>query len=89
MLRRPVEPAVDQRHSHFDPKRSWECENTAIRSREYCAIPSDTSARCLHAGRERLGDKVAERVRELDHYYRASGLPFERQPWLASAWRRG
>jgi SAM-dependent methyltransferase len=25
---------------------------------------------------------------ELEHYYRPSGLPFERQSWLASAWRK-
>lgn len=25
---------------------------------------------------------------EIDHYYRPSGLPRERQPWLASIWRR-
>jgi SAM-dependent methyltransferase len=25
---------------------------------------------------------------ELEHYYRPPGLPLERQPWLASAWRR-
>ena len=25
---------------------------------------------------------------ELTHYYRPSGLPRERQPWLASVWRR-
>ena len=25
---------------------------------------------------------------ELEHYYRPPGLPFERQPWLASVWRR-
>ena len=25
---------------------------------------------------------------ELDHYYRPAGLPREKQPWLASAWRR-
>lgn len=25
---------------------------------------------------------------ELDHYYRPPGLPRERQPWLASVWRR-
>lgn len=25
---------------------------------------------------------------ELDHYYRPAGLPRERQPWLASVWRR-
>jgi SAM-dependent methyltransferase len=25
---------------------------------------------------------------ELAHYYRPEGLPFERQPWLASLWRR-
>lgn len=25
---------------------------------------------------------------ELDHYYRPAGLPFEKQPWLASVWRR-
>ena len=24
---------------------------------------------------------------ELAHYYRPSGLPPERQPWLASVWR--
>lgn len=26
---------------------------------------------------------------ELEHYYRPAGLPIERQPWLASVWRRG
>jgi len=26
--------------------------------------------------------------RELEHYYRPAGLPFEQQPWLASVWRR-
>lgn len=26
---------------------------------------------------------------ELEHYYRPTGLPFERQQWLASVWRRG
>jgi SAM-dependent methyltransferase len=25
---------------------------------------------------------------ELSHYYRPAGLPRERQPWLASVWRR-
>jgi SAM-dependent methyltransferase len=25
---------------------------------------------------------------ELEHYYRPPGLPFDRQPWLASVWRR-
>jgi SAM-dependent methyltransferase len=25
---------------------------------------------------------------ELDHYYRPAGLPLEKQPWLASVWRR-
>jgi SAM-dependent methyltransferase len=25
---------------------------------------------------------------ELEHYYRPPGLPLERQPWLASAWRK-
>lgn len=25
---------------------------------------------------------------ELEHYYRPAGLPLERQPWLASVWRR-
>ena len=25
---------------------------------------------------------------EIEHYYRPSGLPFERQQWLASVWRR-
>lgn len=25
---------------------------------------------------------------EVDHYYRPAGLPRERQPWLASVWRR-
>jgi len=25
---------------------------------------------------------------ELDHYYRPAGLPRERQPWLASVWRK-
>lgn len=26
---------------------------------------------------------------ELDHYYRPPGLPRERQPWLATVWRKG
>ncbi len=26
--------------------------------------------------------------KELEHYYRPAGLPRERQPWLASVWRR-
>jgi len=26
---------------------------------------------------------------ELAHYYRPAGLPREKQPWLASAWRKG
>ncbi len=26
---------------------------------------------------------------ELEHYYRPEGLPRERQPWLASVWRKG
>jgi SAM-dependent methyltransferase len=30
----------------------------------------------------------AARFVELDHYYRPAGLPRERQPWLASVWRR-
>jgi hypothetical protein len=25
---------------------------------------------------------------EINHYYRPAGLPRERQPWLASVWRR-
>ena len=25
---------------------------------------------------------------ELSHYYRPAGVPRERQPWLASVWRR-
>ncbi|HJE29897.1 MAG TPA: SAM-dependent methyltransferase, partial [Pseudomonas nitrititolerans] len=25
---------------------------------------------------------------ELEHFYRPAGLPRERQPWLASVWRR-
>jgi hypothetical protein len=25
---------------------------------------------------------------ELNHYYRPAGLPREKQPWLASVWRR-
>ena len=25
---------------------------------------------------------------ELNHYYRPFGLPREKQPWLASVWRR-
>jgi hypothetical protein len=25
---------------------------------------------------------------ELAHYYRPAGLPRERQPWLASLWRK-
>ncbi|MGD8324335.1 MAG: SAM-dependent methyltransferase, partial [Gammaproteobacteria bacterium] len=25
---------------------------------------------------------------ELEHYFRPAGLPIERQPWLASVWRK-
>ena len=25
---------------------------------------------------------------EINHYYRPAGLPREKQPWLASVWRR-
>ena len=31
---------------------------------------------------------VAAGFAELEHYYRPTGLPRERQPWLASVWRR-
>jgi SAM-dependent methyltransferase len=31
---------------------------------------------------------VAAGFVELTHYYRPAGLPRERQPWLASVWRR-
>jgi SAM-dependent methyltransferase len=31
---------------------------------------------------------IAARFEELEHYYRPDGLPRERQPWLASVWRR-
>lgn len=31
---------------------------------------------------------IAAGFSELEHYYRPAGLPFERQPWLASVWRK-
>jgi SAM-dependent methyltransferase len=31
---------------------------------------------------------VVAGFKELDHYYRPTGLPFEQQPWLASVWRK-
>ena len=31
---------------------------------------------------------TAAAFEELGHYYRPAGLPFERQPWLASVWRK-
>ena len=31
---------------------------------------------------------IAAGFSELEHYYRPVGLPFERQPWLASVWRK-
>lgn len=31
---------------------------------------------------------VAAGFAELEHYYRPPGLPLERQPWLASVWRK-
>jgi SAM-dependent methyltransferase len=34
------------------------------------------------------GYVLAAGFSELDHYYRPGGLPREKQPWLASAWRR-
>ena len=34
------------------------------------------------------GFMVAAGFVELGHYYRPAGLPLERQPWLASVWRR-
>jgi SAM-dependent methyltransferase len=39
----------------------------------------------LAAWRRFLGDAG---FAELEHYYRPAGLPRERQPWLASVWRR-
>lgn len=40
----------------------------------------------LQAWRRHLTDAG---FRELEHYYRPSGLPREQQPWLASVWRKG
>jgi SAM-dependent methyltransferase len=34
------------------------------------------------------GYLIAAGFSELTHYYRPTGLPRDRQPWLASAWRR-
>ena len=34
------------------------------------------------------GHLAAAGFAELDHYYRPPGLPCDRQPWLASVWRR-
>ncbi|HSO36205.1 MAG TPA: class I SAM-dependent methyltransferase [Labilithrix sp.] len=39
----------------------------------------------LETWREQL---TAAGFTEIDHYYRPAGLPRERQPWLASVWRR-
>jgi SAM-dependent methyltransferase len=39
----------------------------------------------LEAWRGYLG---AAGFEELSHYYRPAGLPRERQPWLASVWRK-
>jgi SAM-dependent methyltransferase len=39
----------------------------------------------LEAWRRRMSDAG---FIELDHYYRPAGLPRERQPWLASVWRK-
>ncbi|CAN5925439.1 hypothetical protein BH11MYX4_BH11MYX4_45540 [soil metagenome] len=39
----------------------------------------------LETWRERL---TAAGFTEVEHYYRPAGLPRERQPWLASVWRR-
>jgi SAM-dependent methyltransferase len=35
-----------------------------------------------------LGYMTAAGFAELEHYYRPAGLPRERQPWLASVWRK-
>ena len=39
----------------------------------------------LDAWRARMADAG---FIELEHYYRPAGLPCEKQPWLASVWRR-
>ena len=39
----------------------------------------------LEAWRRYMSDA---RFTELEYYYRPVGLPRERQPWLASVWRR-
>jgi SAM-dependent methyltransferase len=39
----------------------------------------------LEAWRRYMSDA---RLVELEHYYRPTGLPRERQPWLASVWRK-
>ena len=39
----------------------------------------------LETWRERLNDAG---FTELEHYYRPEGLPREKQPWLASVWRK-
>ena len=39
----------------------------------------------LEAWRELLNDAG---FTELEHYYRPEGLPREKQPWLASVWRK-
>ena len=43
---------------------------------------------CAFYDLERWRQLMAVGFVELHHYYRPAGLPRERQPWLASVWRR-
>jgi hypothetical protein len=43
---------------------------------------------CYHDLAGWRGFLTAAGFEELEHYYRPPGLPRERQPWLATVWRR-
>ena len=42
----------------------------------------------LHGLEEARAERARAAFAELEHYYRPPGLPLDRQPWLASVWRR-
>lgn len=44
---------------------------------------------CFHDLETWRGYVTAAGFAEVRHYYRPAGLPRERQPWLASVWRKG
>jgi SAM-dependent methyltransferase len=63
----------------------------------FCSNPRGDNQEGWHAGRYGVYHDLAAWTAlmvqagfiEIEHYYRPAGLPRERQPWLASVWRKG